>query len=785
MTFNALMLATLVVIAVAFVWLMSSLPRIEGQIMVRGLELPATVARDEHGIPRISARSSRDAYFVLGWVHAQDRIWQMDLQRHVAAGRLAELVGERGVANDRFMRTMGLQRLAEDSFAGLDKSTRDMLTAYSDGINSWLDAHWHRLPLEYRVLGLRAEKWAPADSLTWGRLMGLQLAGNWHDEILRGKLSTRFDAKRLAELFPLPAADSPITLAQGDDGRTSIPTKPGLALSPDGVDSLLAALPPAAEPRLESNAWVIDGRRTASGKPLLANDPHLSLQAPIQWYLATIEAPGLSVSGATVPGTPFHLIGHNPRIAWGMTATQADIVDLFIEKVSADGTSYLTPNGPQPFTLHQEIIKVKGGDDVVLPVRETRNGPVISDLIAKDLAGPNEVVALRSSALAPNDLTAQAFNRLQRAVDWRSFQAAVKDFGAPVQNLFYADSAGNIGFTVAGRVPVRKSGDGSVPVAGWTGEGEWTGWIPPAKLPQAYNPKAGAIVNANNRVVAQTSLGTYWPEGYRAQRIATLLGTRTGLAAEDMAAMQVDAVSLVALNFKDLATRIEVKDERTRQAAQMIAAWDGNALKDRPEPLIFNAWMRQMWHDVLTPSLGEDLRAFGPLRPAVLQGIFTRYRHWCTDAANPTQSCEDVAARSLETVIADLSARHGPDPRTWSWGSEHRAVFANPIMTPVLKAVPFLDRLVNQSAATDGDDFTVNRGTYAADSFTQVHGAGLRAIFDLADLRASRFVIATGQSGNILSHHYDDMLPEWLANKGIPIGRSPDDNAVLTLEPMY
>ena len=796
LAFNALMLLTVLSVAVGFVSLMSSLPRIEGPLQVQGLELPATIARDKYSIPRITARSTRDAYFVLGWVHAQDRMWQMDLQRHVASGRLAELVGERGLTNDRFMRVLGLQHLASDSFASLDKPTRDVLTAYADGINTWIDANGHRLPLEYRLLNAQAEKWSPADSLVWGRMMGLQLAGNWRDNILRGKLAARLDAQRLAELFPGTPVDSPVTVALNGDAphAAAKPDAPTTSLADFPLNSFLADLPPASETHLASNAWVIDGAHSASGKPMLANDPHLQFQAPVLWYLASIEAPGLSVSGATVPGIPFHLVGHNPRIAWGTTSTQADTNDVFMERVTPDGMSYITPTGTHPFESRQETIKVKGDDDVVITVRETRNGPVISDILGTNLNGPNEVMTLRSTALEPGDTTAQALNRLQRAVDWRTFLAAAKDFSAPVQNLFYADTSGNIGFTVAGRIPIRKSGNGNMPVAGWTGQGDWMGWIPPAKLPQVYNPKAGIIVNANNRVAPQSypyTISTQWPDGHRAQRIGELLKDHKSFTTNDMNAMQMDAVSLVALEFKDLATRIDVKDERTRQAAQMIAAWDGNMQQNRPEPLIFNVWMGHLWHDLLEPVLGDDLRAYGPLRPAVLQGILTRYRHWCTDSATPPLSCEDIAARSLEVSIAELSARHGPDPRTWLWGSEHHAVFANNVLSPMVKAVPFLRHFVDHSVATDGDDFTINRGSYAPgdnpakSNFTNIHGAGLRAVFNLADLQSSRFVIATGQSGNVLSRHYDDLIPEWLANNGIAIAHDSGDAAILSMEPVY
>ncbi|MCR6632209.1 MAG: penicillin acylase family protein [Magnetospirillum sp.] len=763
---NIAVLAVLVAVAVSFLWLMSSLPRIEGRVPVKGLELPATIARDSVGIPHITARSVRDAYFAAGWTHAQDRLWQMETQRRVGAGRLAEIVGEAGLPSDRFMRTLGLRALAEASLEKLDKPTRDALQSYADGINAWLRDHWHRLPPEFVVLRARPEPWSPADSLVIGRLLALQLTNDWQSEILKAKLAAHFDARRLAELWPGSPPGTPVTVASG------------LA------DAVMAAVPETARPHLASNVWAVSGERTASRKPLLANDPHLSFQAPVQWYLMSMEAPGLSLTGATIPGIPFHLVGHNGRIAWGTTTTHADTVDLFLEQQVGED-SYQTRQGNERFSVRQEVIKVKGGDDVTLSVRGTRHGPVISDLMAKDLAKPGQVVALRSTALEADDVTAQAFQRLNRAIDWRGFSAALKDFQSPVQNFAYADTAGTIAFATAGRVPLRKGGNGSVPARGWTGEGEWTGWIPPDKLPQTVNPKSGRIVNANNRVVGERypySIATEWPEGYRAQRIGEVLDSKAGLTVADMADLQLDQLSLAALELKELMEGPPSIDPQAAEAARRITAWDGQSTADRPEPLIFAAWLDQLWHDILADDLGDDFKAFRRVRPEVLAGILTSHRHWCDDETTPeAESCEQISARALERAVKALSERHGPDMATWTWGSDHRAVFEHPL----LRHLPLVGGISEASIATGGDDFTVDRGTYLPGSFRHIHGAGLRVVYDLADLSNSRFIIATGQSGNPLSRHYDDLMEAWRDNRGLAIGRRQDNAAVLRLEPGY
>nr|WP_241004025.1 penicillin acylase family protein [Magnetospirillum aberrantis] len=745
---------------------MSSLPRIEGRFPVKGLDLPATVARDEAGIPHVTARSVRDAYFAIGWTHAQDRLWQMELQRRVAAGRLAETVGAAGLDSDRFLRTLGIRTLAESGLDKLDKPTRDVLQAYADGINAWLRDHWHRLPPEYIILGIRPEPWSAADSLSIGRLMALQLTNDWRAELSRGKLAGRFDARRLGELWPDVATDAPVTLGAVD------------------TDRVLAAVPDTASPRLASNVWAISGEHTASGKPLLANDPHLGFQAPVQWYLLSVDAPGLSLSGGTIPGIPFHLVGHNGRIAWGTTTTHADTVDLFVEKLAGED-SYLTPKGPERFAERTETIKVKGAADVELRVRTTRHGPVISDLSGGQVVS-GQVIAMRATALAADDLTAQAYHRLNRAIDWRGFSGALRDFGAPVQNFAYADMTGAIGFATAGRVPTRPKGvNSAVPVRGWTAEGDWTGWIPADKMPQQLNPKSGRVVNANNAVVGNRypyQIASQWPEAHRAERIEQVLAGHDGWTVAETAALQLDETSLPALTLKEELVSAPLSDPLAQQAARLIADWDGRMDRSRAEPLIFAAWLDQLWRDLLADELGDDFAAYGRPKADVVNNILNRNRHWCDDVSTTeAETCETVAGRALERAVRTLAERHGGNMMTWRWGDDHLARFDNAVMG----RLPLVGDGMNLAIATGGDDFTVNRGSYLPGSFRHVHGPGLRAVFDLSDLNNSRFVIATGQSGNALSRHYDDMMAAWRDNLGRTLERRTIGGAVLRLEPGY
>jgi len=761
---NAVALTALLAGATVWLALMSPLPRQTGRIELSGLTEPVTITRDNRGVPFIHAANREDSWFALGWVHAQDRMWQMEMMRRLGSGRISEAVGPAGLTSDRFMRTLGLRRLAERSLARLDDPSRAALNAYANGVNAWLTSSDTHLPLEYTLTGIRPEPWSPVDSVLWQKLMALQLAGNWPDDILRARLARRIDPRRILDLFPSGSNDS----------------APGL--SDAGWRALMAAIPPAARPAPASNIWIVSGSRSASGKPILSNDPHLPFTAPSYWYLAGIEAPGLSLEGATSPGLPFHVIGHNDRIAWGFTSAEADTVDLFIEKTDGEN-AYRTPDGSRLFSVRDEVIRVKDSPDVPLRVRETRHGPVISDLIAGDLAGPGEVVAFASTALGDADTGVQTLMRMNLARDWPTFAAALREAQAPALNVGYADIGGTIALTTVGRIPIRRSGNGLTPARGWTGSGDWTGWIPPAKLPQTVNPRSGILINANNRPSSDkpsAQIAALWPENYRAERLREMLEPRKGMTADDMVAIQGDIVSLQAVEVKDMLTGIEPATDRGREAVRMIADWTGEVSRDRPEPLILAAWVARLTRAVFADELGDLYDPQSPPSPQVLIDAFTKRRYWCDDITTPAaESCEELIERSLDQTLSDLSADWGHDMNLWRWGNAHRARFAH----PVLGQVPLLRRWATLETSTDGDNATLSRGTYRIEDgrFPHVHGPTLRAVFDLAALDNSRFLIAPGQSGHPMSPHYGDQLKDWRDNRPFKLERGGE--WVLTLAP--
>ena len=512
---GGLLLVALLAAGGGYLWLRRSLPQTTGELRAPGLAAPVRVVRDRDGVPHITAESEADALFALGFVHAQDRLWQMEFQRRIGQGRLSELFGPATLSTDRFLRTLGVYRAAQSAFEALAPDTRALLEAYAAGVNASIEASAGSLPVEFVILGAEPEPWRPEDSLVWAKMMAWDLGGNWSEELLRASLEAQFGPEAAAELMPPSAADDPLILPDGGLGAAAAAPRDLAAQRDEGAPA--AAAPGEARVYAEllaigrelqalgfggehvgSNNWVVAGSRTASGKPLLANDPHLGARIPSIWYLAHISGGSIDAVGATLPGLPGIVIGHNAHIAWGVTNTNPDVQDLFIERIN-QRNEVLYRGQWEPMTIIPERIRVKGEDDVELFVRVTRHGPLISDLID----GTGQPLAFRWTALDPEDGTLEAFLKVNRARNWDEFTAALRGYQAPMQNFVYADVEGNIGYYAPGALPVRARGDGTAPVEGWSGDYDWVGYAPFEALPHDYNPERGYIVTANNQVVPE------------------------------------------------------------------------------------------------------------------------------------------------------------------------------------------------------------------------------------------------------------------------------------------
>ncbi|MDX1576020.1 MAG: penicillin acylase family protein, partial [Kiloniellales bacterium] len=747
--------------------MLGSLPQIDGRIALPGLRAPVEVLRDADGVVTLKAQDMTDAARALGYVHAQDRLAQMEFMRRLGAGRLSEVMGESTVEIDRMMRTLGFYRLAEASQAHLDPETLASIEAYAAGVNAFLAEPPGPLPIEFQVLRAEPEPWRPADSLVWGRQMALQLSGNWSSEALRLRLAERLTREQIAFLwrpYPENAPNAIGDLAAVKDGQATHRAPPPVV--PGDV------LPWSWAPKDASNSWVVDGAHTATGSPILANDIHLALNQPGEWYLVRIETPELTLAGATAPGVPFLIAGHNGHIAWAFTTTHSDTQDLFLER-SPDGAParYETPDGPEPFEVREEIIEVRGGDPVTVTVRATRHGPVISDLRAGRFAqlAEDRILALAWPGLRADDRTADAIYAMNRARDWSQFRAALRQFHSPQQNLLYADRGGTIAFMAPPRVPLRPSGDGRVPVKGWTGAHDWTGVIPFDELPHSVDPARGRIVTANNKIVPADYpylIAADWPSGHRAQRIEALLEGAEATTAAQHAAWQSDVVSLAAARLMPVLLET-IEDEslspRAEAAFALLSAWDFRMARDRPEPLIYYAWLKAANETLLADELGPEFPYFQKADADLLAAILTTGDDWCDNVETPPrEACAAQTARALEQGLAKLADRFGEDMGGWRWGEAHQMRLRH----AVLGRIPLIGDWTTRSIETDGGEDTVNRGGARLAGrgprvFEHRHGATFRAVYDLSNLDQSLFMIATGQSGNPLSPFYGNLAERW------------------------
>ncbi|HYN37798.1 MAG TPA: penicillin acylase family protein, partial [Rhodospirillales bacterium] len=755
-------------------WLASSASPTTGRRVLTGLGAPAEVLRDRWGVPHIFAASEEDAVAALGWVHAEDRLAQMETTRRTGAGRLAEVIGPSALPSDRWMRTLGLYRLAEQQYARLSERSRGLLDAYARGVNAWLATHDGPLPPEFLMLGITPEPWTVADSLVWLKLMALRLSVDRRDELLRARLAHRLSPAQLAALWPDDTA-GPTTIGSG--GQKAL-------LDDRLLAGTLAAMPeqPGA-PRGASNAWVVSGGRTATGAPILASDPHLGFALPSTWYLARIVTPYGTLAGATAPGFPAMVFGRNDRIAWGITSSDIDVEDVFVDQIDpADSGRYLAPGGPLPFVSREETISVRGQDPEMLPVRLTRHGPVISDLaglpdgIGPRTGGPNGsgvVLALAATSLAEDDRTADALFDLARTRDVDGFLAAAARATAPQQNVFYADVDGRVGFVAAGRIPVRPQPGSGLPVEGWSGANDSPGFLPFEAQPQAFDPPSGVLVNANNRPAPPDwpyPIDGAWDAGFRAARISDVLAAETPQTPAGSAALQTDAVSLMAWRLLPpmLAALPTQPDPSARRAVELLRAWRGEMRADAPQPLLFAAWLRELVRVLAADELGPAFVEFWDYRPLFVGNVLAGDTGWCNDVTTPAQEdCAAAVQSALDAALAGLSERFGPDPDRWRWGDAH----VLRLRSMLWSRVPVLGDLLGVNLPLDGgNDTPLRAASRLADPetpFAAVHGAGFRGVYDLADLDASRFVIAGGQSGNPLSRHWRDLVDTWKAGGGL------------------
>ena len=771
---------------IAWLYLLKSLPRLDGEVVAKGITAPVEVVRDKEGVPHLFAKSDADGWFALGYVHAQDRLWQMEFQRRVGQGRLAEIMGEPAFENDKLMRTLGITHAAERMARNADPATRSAFESYAAGINAFLAAK-PVLPVEFHVFGIDPEPWKPADSMGWLLVMAWDLSGNWRTELARLRFMTRLGLERTGQIIPPYPGDKDPPLPD----FTSL-YKP---LAP--AAKALLEISPSSEQAVGSNNWVVSGAFSETGKPLLANDPHLGLQTPSLWYLAHLSTPSGNVVGGTLPALPFVVLGRNDHLAWSMTTTNSDTQDLFVERIDPkDPQSYLTPGGSARFEVRREVIRVRG-EERTIDVRSTRHGPVLSD-VSKPLAAAtprDHVMALSWAALAEANAASRAGFSMSRAKNARDFVVAARDFHAPHQNIVYADREGRIGFTAPALVPVRRPDNeamGRVPVPGWLAKYDWQGFLPAEDLPARMDPKSGRIVTANHKIIDagyKPFLSVDWAAPFRADRIDELLAAEPKHSLASFRRLQADTSSHLARELLPVATAARPATEEGRTARGLLVEWSGDMAVDSKAALAFSAWYRELTRLVYEDELGDSFRDSweqrGTFMIAVMKGE-GGFARWCDDVrTKPVEDCGAMAGRAFDLAAAELGKRYG-SPSEWRWGRAHVAASDH----RPFGFIPVAKLLFSTSPETPGDSFTVNLGHFSLRDFDRPfanrHGPSLRAIYDLADLERSIFMQSTGQSGNVLSPWYSNFAERWARVEYITIPTRRESIAAahtLTLKP--
>jgi penicillin amidase len=659
------------------------------------------------------------------------------------------------------MRTLGIARMSERIVARLDRDTAKNLEAYCAGVNAVLDAD-PVLPVEFHAFHMKPERWKPADTVGWLLVMAWDLSANWRTELARLRFANKLGRERANEFIPPYPGDAPIPLPD---------FKALYAELAPTADALLAAFP-TEDYANGSNSWVVSGARSETGKPLLANDPHLGLQAPSLWYFAHLSMPSGNVVGGTLPGVPFVVLGHNDDVAWSLTTTLGDTQDLFVERVvPGDASSYVTPTGTAKFETREEVIRV-GSEDRRITVRTTRHGPVISDAVksAGEAAPKGHVLALAWAALTEENTVLRGGFMLNHARNVAEMHKAGRDFTAPQQNVVFADRDGHIGFVAPARVPVRRADNtvqGRVPVPGWDAKYDWVGFLPYEQMPAIADPPGGKIVTANNKITPpgyKPFMSVDWFPPYRADRIEEMLAQAPKHSMKSFARMQGDVVSRLARELLPVALAAKPATEEGRQALALLKPWNGEARMDSPAPLVFSAWYRELTRLVYADDLGDMFNESWDMRAAFMLQVMKAqngYEKWCDDVRTAaTETCAMQAAKAFDLAAADLAKRYG-ERSQWRWGSVHVAAGDH----RPFSFVPVISKLFTVAPETPGDGFTVDVGHFFIRDeerpFANRHAASMRAIYDLADLDRSLFIHSTGQSGNFLSPWYANMAERW------------------------
>ncbi|MEM9318183.1 MAG: penicillin acylase family protein [Pseudomonadota bacterium] len=792
--------AVLVLTVVMFVlgwWMASrSVPDYDADWSVAGLQAPVEIVRSNAGVPHIFGQNDADVFYGLGFVHAQDRLWQMLMTRRTAEGRLAELFGARALSFDDLLRRLDLYGHSSASVAALDQATLAALEAYADGVNAWIElvsseALGRGAP-ELFLFSPEIAPWRPADSVAVSAMMALQLAAHHEEEVLRARSSRALsDPARLADLLPLApgtgvtALPEYASLFDAEIPRYAASTAQYGGLSPWAPRGRGGA----------SNAWAASPARTASNAAILANDPHLGLTAPSIWYLARLELENGGVIGATIPGMPVIMSGRNDDIAWGVTSAYLDDIDLFVEELNPENADeYRVPNGWAQFQTRREIIEISGEDPVTITLQWTENGPVIpgEHWNFGTVTPQGHVMSMAWTALTDRNTSIRTGLELMRARDVDAAIAAGQHFVAPAQNLMIADAQGNIALQVIGHHPWRDDDHETLaraPAPGWVPENRWLGVTSYFGNPTILNPESGILGNTNNKTVDREfplHVSFEWGDTQRITRLERLMGAREVHTRDSFVEAQLDAVSAAARNILPLVARdlwfateaapAGTPERRRQEALALLADWNGEMNEHLAEPLIYAAWMRALQQRLIRDEIGPLAEEFLSPEPLFIERVFRDVDGaavWCdVQASTAEETCAEIAQLALDDALQWIEERYGRSMENWRWGEAHEAVHEH----QVLGQTALFSWIFNIRQSTSGGDHTLQRAATPGtlpDPFLNTHSAGYRGVYDFADPDSSVFVLSTGQSGHPLSPHYDDLGALWRRGEYIPMSLDP------------
>ena len=801
--FSALALLALLGMIMA-VYLLFAHTEPSGKQVIKGLNEAVSIQFDANDIPHIKAKNPSDALFALGYLHASERSWQMEMNRRLASGRLSEILGEETVKIDRFMRTLGIKHAAEKQLERYPIEAKRLLQAYADGVNAGnVNLGW-ALPIEYFLTRSKPGYFSAADSVAWMLVLALDLGGNWQKELQRLGLAQYVTTAQVWEVIPPYPDTKPVSNVDfaklyqdlqvyptSKKSQLQQPTHPPQAqpakFLQNKTDLQLSHFLPGGKDGMGSNNWVLSGNKTASGKPLLANDPHLGLSAPSAWYFVHIDAPKLQVIGATMPGIPAVIIGRTNQIAWGFTNTNPDVQDLYLEQLDPKNNSlYRGPDGPLSFQVREEIIDIKGENSLRFIVKESRHGPIISDAYeqAKNTIDANRyALALRWTALDLENQSLATLLDMNRAESIDAFKNSLRHFYAPMQNIVMADTSGNIAFQVAGVAPKRTLYQGLygiAPAPGWDRQYDWSSYIPFDQLPASTNPAEGWLASANQQILADNNpnpLTADWELPFRYDRIKQLLEAQNKHDLNSMRAMQGDTLSLGATPLLALFKGVQSNHPLSNSTKQITNTFAGEMVANSAAPTIFNAWADQLTR-LLFSRLGnlfeQEYGKRRQFREALVLQIANPNSPWCDQPSSAAvENCAETAKLAYDLALDQLSSAYGTDPQKWLWGQAHLAIAEH---RPFSK-VPLLNKIFNLVNPFPGDSFSINVGRLELGKSKQPYAtkqaASMRIIFDFADLDQSTFMYPTGQSGWVQSSRYRNLNSLWANNDALPLTSKP------------